>query len=987
MLPIRRFGLRLLGAIGIACAGTSSLAAEATFLRAINLNGPALTIDGRAWDGTNAADVVINGKKFENQAVALKPATDPARARMIRSSVWGDKVSVELTNVPPGAHQVFLYVWEDTINEQFDLLVNDQVVFEKFNSGTAGAWKKLGPWKCESRDGKIKISARSPSHGAANLSGLELWSGDGAIPETARAQFVTALTPEHTEFFEKRIRPVLVEHCYECHSSGAKKIKGGLVLDSRAGVIKGGDTGAAITPGDPEASLLIQAMRHTDPDLAMPKQKLPANVLADFEAWVKLGAPDPRTEDTVAVAQAKSAIDWNKAREWWSFRPLAAPPVPAVQQKRWPANDLDRFILARLEKDGFNPADSAEKRVLIRRATFDLIGLPPTPEEIDAFLKDKSSKAFAKVVERLLASPHYGERWGRHWLDVVRYADTAGDNSDFPIPQIFRYRDWVIRAFNRDLPYDQFIREQLAGDLLPGTTTAETHERLIATGYIANARRFGSRVEDYPQHLTIEDTIDNFGRAFLGLTINCARCHDHKFDPITAADYYALYGIFHSTRYPWPGIELEQKQRDLVPLVAPGKLAEADAARKAHDDEKRRLDKAVQKLKDQLKEIPADGKPAHEAKIKEAEQTLKEFVNKGLPFDLAYAVAEAKKFEDVAIQMKGDPAKPGEKVPRRFLTVFGGAPLPDANKSSGRRQLAEWLVERNNPLTARVMANRIWQHHFGKGLVPTPNDFGKQGKSPTHPELLDWLATQFIDSGWSVKAMHRVIMLSATYRQAGGVNSETVISNQSGQRAATDSLNTVSLITDYSPFPRRRLDAEALRDTLLVLGGNLDTTPTAPHPFPPQTEWKFTQHNPFKAVYESKRRSVYLMTQRIQRHPYLAIFDGADPSTSTAARTSSTTPLQALFLLNDKFVHEQSQAFATRVMKSGKDEKSRVRFAYETALGRPPEKAELEQCRKFFADARARLADSGTPTGEVDVESWRAFIRTILRLNEFAYVD
>jgi hypothetical protein len=964
---------RWLAALGSLVLSASLFAADATFFRAVNLNGPTVEIDGRKWEGKNAANIVISGKEFENQAVALKPATDPARARMIRSSVWGDKVSVELTNVPAGDYQVFLYVWEDTINEQFDLLVNDQPVQEKFNSGTAGSWKKLGPWKTESVKGKLKVSARAASHGAANFSGLEVWSGDGAIPTVAGAQFVTTLTPEHTEFFERKIRPVLVEHCYECHSTTGKKIKGGLVLDSRAGVQKGGDTGAAITPGDSEASLLIQAIRHTDAELAMPKKKLPASVIADLEAWVRMGAPDPRGEDTVATAQAKTAIDWNKAREWWSFRPLTSPPVPVVKQKRWPANDMDRFILARLEKENLKPAIDAEKRVLIRRATFDLIGLPPTPEEVEAFLKDKSANAFAKVVERLLASPHYGERWGRYWLDVVRYADTAGDNSDFPIPQMHRYRDWVISAFNRDLPYDQFVREQLAGDLLPGATTQETHARLIATGYIANARRFGSRVDDYPQHLTIEDTIDNLGRAFLGLTVSCARCHDHKFDPITAADYYALYGIFHSTRYPWPGIELEQKQRDLVPLVEPGKLAEAEAARKTHDGEKRRLEKAVQKLKDQLKEIPAEGKKAHEAKIKDAEQELKEFVNKGLPFDLAYAVAEAKKAENVKVQIKGDPAKPGDMVPRRFLTVLGAQALPPNESSSGRRQLADWITERNNPLTARVMVNRIWLHHFGKGLVPTPNDFGKQGKPPTHPELLDWLASKFVASGWSVKEMHRVIMLSHTYQ----------LSSARGEDAITSDVNNELL----SSFPRQRLDAEAIRDTLLALGGNLDTTPAGAHPFPPQTEWKFTQHNPFKAVYDSKRRSVYLMTQRIQRHPYLAIFDGADPATSTPVRTTSTTPLQALYLLNDTFVHEQSKQFAARVTKDAKDDSARLKRAYQLALARLPEASELDGGKKFLAAVREKLRADGMPEDQIQVEAWRAMVRVIFRLNEFVYVD
>jgi hypothetical protein len=952
---------------------TKTPAAEATFYRSINLNGPALEIDGRPWEGTNAANITINGKRFENQAVALKPATDPNRARMIRSSIWGDKVDVTLTNVPAGAYQIFLYVWEDNHDEQFDLLVNDQTVSEKFHSGSAGAWKRLGPWLTKSKDGKLKVSARCPSHGAANLSGIEVWAGEGAVPAIAGAQFVTTLSPEHTEFFERKIRPVLVEHCYECHSSGAKKIKGGLVLDSRAGVQKGGDTGPVITPGDPDASLLIQAIRHTDADLAMPKKKLPTSIIADLEAWVKMGAPDPRVDDTVASTQAKSAIDWNKARDWWSFRPLKSPPFPTVKQKRWPANDVDRFILAQLESKNLKPVNDAEKRALIRRATFDLIGLPPAPADIEAFLADKSDRAFAKVVDRLLASPHYGERWGRYWLDVVRYADTAGDNSDFPIPQMHRYRDWVIAAFNRDLPYDQFVREQLAGDLLPGANTKETHERLIATGYIANARRFGSRVEDYPQHLTIEDTIDNLGRAFLGLTINCARCHDHKFDPIPQKDYYALYGIFHSTRYPWPGIELEQKQRDLVPLVEPGKLAEADAARKAFDDEKRRLEKNIQKLKDSLKNTSAEEKKDVEAKIKDGEKELKDFVNKGLPFELAYAVAESKKIENVPLQQKGDPAKPGSVVPRHFLTVLGGMEVPTNDKTSGRKQLAEWITTRDNPLTARVMANRLWQHHFGKGLVPTPNDFGKQGRPPTHPELLDWLASEFIKSGWSVKAMHRVIMLSHTY-QLSSARSEDAL--------ARDTNNEL-----LSSFPRQRLDAEAIRDTLLVLGGNLDTTPPGPHPFPPQTEWKFTQHNPFKAVYESKRRGVYLMTQRIQRHPYLAIFDGADPAASTPVRTTSTTPLQALYLLNDAFVHEQSTRFAASIVAENKDDAARLKRAYQLALGRLPDAKELSDARAFLRSVREKLGANGAADESNDVEPWRAMIRVILRLNEFVYVD
>ena len=984
---------RLLACCATMLATTAEFpaAGDATFFRAINLNGPALVIDGNSWEGADAKHFSATGKTFENQSVSLRPATDTARARMIRSSRWGDKVDLTVSNAPPGTLQVFLYVWEDNHNEKFSLLVNGRVVIEEFHSGNAGMWKKLGPWKCESDTGRITISARATSHGAANLSGLEIWSGDGAIPEASRPAFADEPTPDQVSFFESKVRPVLAERCYECHSAKSEKIKGGFLLDSRAGIRKGGDTGPAIAPGDPEASLLIEAVRHKSEDLAMPpKKKLPPEQIAALEEWVRMGAPDPRGDDTLASVQTKGAIDWAKARQWWSFQPLKSPQPRRVKDKSWAANDIDRFILARLEAAGLRPAPDAEPRVLIRRMTYDLTGLPPSPEEVDAFVRESRRHPHAAVtnlVERLLASPAYGERWGRLWLDVVRYADTAGDNSDFPIPQMHRYRDWVIAAFNRDLPYDQFVREQLAGDLLPD----RTDDQLIATGYIANSRRFGSRVEDYPQHLTIEDTLDNFGRAFLGLSINCARCHDHKFDPITAQDYYALYGIFHSTRYPWPGIELEQKQRDLVPLVPRERLAEALKTQKSRDEEQRRLEKEAKRLEDDLKNKQGDEKKALEAQITKAKEAAKAHAAKPALFELAYAVADAPRRENATLQMKGDPARPGEKVKRRFLTVLGGAELPPDDKSSGRVRLADWLLAPENPLPARVMANRVWLHHFGQGLVPTPNDFGKQGKPPTHPELLDWLASRFVADGWSVKQLHRTILLSRTYRQASAserVASESVTSNQSKKSPPTGFLVTGSPITDYfSPFPRRRLDAESIRDTLLVLGGNLDTTPPGPHPFPPQSEWKFTQHNPFRATYDARKRSVYLMIQRIQRHPYLAVFDGADPSASTPRRLTSTTPLQALFLLNDPLVHEQAANFAKRLLHQRSDDKARIGLAYEFAFARPPTAAEAKVALAFLTSARAKLRETNVTPDRLDAEAWQAMTRVLFRLNEFVYLD
>lgn len=965
-LPLFRWSLlvvaTLLIAARVALPPTAWAAPDtevATFFRGLNLNGPPVEIDGHAWEGRDAKGYVCRDKAFENQDVPLVPTTDSARARMIRSSRWGGN-EVTLTGIPAGKYTVFLYLWEDNNAERFSISLNGRSVVPRYSSGAAGHWEKLGPWPVDVQDGKIRLTSQG---GAANFSGIEIWRGE----YNASA----ALTPEQVEFFERRIRPVLVQHCYECHSADSKEVQGDLLVDSRSALRRGGITGPAIVPGDVEASLLIKAVRHADPDLQMPPEsKLAAAEIADLEQWVRMNAPDPRGENTRSALQAKTSIDWVKAREHWSLRPLVRPAIPPVKNSRWPAGEIDRFILAELEAAGIAPSADADKPALLRRATFDLLGLPPTPAEIDAFVADTSPGAFATVVDRLLDSPQYGERWGRHWLDVVRYSDTAGDNSDFPIPQMYRYRNWVIAAFNRDQPYDEFVRDQLAGDLVGGPTTDEANERLIATGYIANARRFGSRVSDYPQHLTIEDTIDNVGRTFLGMTINCARCHNHKFDPITNDDYYALYGIFHSTRYPWPGIELEQKQRDLVPLASGDEVTRVLAQRKKQQDaldaETRRLEKERKSAQpqdvDKLKKLATAARKKADA-----------FGRQALPFELAYAVAEASTIEDVALQQKGDPLKPGEVVPRHFLTVLGGMRLRADDSSSGRLQLASWIVDPANPLAARVMANRIWLYHFGKGIVPTPNDFGHQGKPPTHPALLDYLATRFIAGGWSVKSLHREIMLSHTYR----------LSSQRAAIARERDPNNDLL----AAFPRNRLDAEAIRDALLVLGGNLDPSPGGPHPFPPQSEWKFTQHNPFKAVYDSNRRSVYLMTQRIQRHPYLAIFDGADPAASTPLRLTSTTPLQALYLLNDAFTHEQAQGFAKRLLAERAEDAARLELAYRLALGRQPAAGEAAASLDFLAAVKGKLKAAGVPANECELQSWQALARTIFRLNEFVYID
>lgn len=773
------------------------------------------------------------------------------------------------------------------------------------------------------------------------------------------------------DFFEKRIRPLLVTECYECHSAERGKSEGALLLDTRAGLLKGGDSGPALVLGEPDKSLLIKAVRHADENLRMPPQKkLSSGQIADLEEWIRQGAVDPRKGTA-----RKTGMSLEEGRQFWSFQPVKDPAIPAVKDESWPRNAIDRFVLARLEEAGVAPAPDADRRTLLRRVTFDLTGLPPTPAEMDAFLADQSPQAFETVVDRLLGSPRYGERWGRHWLDVVRYADTCGNASDYPVPQAHKYRDWVIAAFDRDVPYDRFLREQIAGDLLPGGTEAERYDRIVATGYLAIARRFGGdRMGEH--HLTLEDTIDNVGRSMLGCTISCARCHDHKFDPFTMSDYYGLYGIFSSTRYPFPGAEVGRRQEDFVPLKSP---AEIEALLKPHREKLEAVEAEVKALEAAEVEAKKATGPEAKAQLEAAAKAVAEGRKKrgavqaeAPTIDAAYAVAEATP-ANAKIQLRGDPKRPGDEVPRHFPAVLGGYELPADSKVSGRLQLAEWITDPKNPLTARVMVNRLWQYHFGRGIVPTPNEFGTRGQAPTHPALLDYLAARFVEGGWSIKAMHRMILLSRTWRLSGSEVAESV------RLDPNDEL--------YWRFARRRLDAEAIRDTLLFVAGDLDETSPGAHPFPPQNGWGWTQHNPFVAVYETRHRSVYLMQQRLRRNPYLALFDGADPSSSTGVRLLSTTPLQALFLMNDPLAHAASTKFATRLIAGAADEPGRIALAWRIALGRPADADEEQESLEFLQRYREKLSALKTPESEIELKAWGALARSLMSSNEFVFVD
>ncbi|RLS42097.1 MAG: DUF1553 domain-containing protein [Planctomycetota bacterium] len=1236
---------------------------------------------------------------------------------------------------------------------------------------------------------------------------------------------------EQADHFEAKIRPVLAGTCFRCH--GDSKTGGNLRIDSRQALLTGGDSGPAIVPGNPEESLLLKAItRKSDDVSAMPPEKdkaLRADQLADFAQWIKEGAQWPET--TAKFVGEKH----------WAYQPVKDVPLPTIADTTWPKTSIDYFIRARQEAAGVRPAPPADKPTLIRRATYDLTGLPPTAAEVDTFLKDTSTQAFETVVERLLQSPAYGEQWGRHWLDVVRYADTAGETADYPVPLAWRYRNYVVDSFNQDKPYDVFLREQIAGDILAAQGPPEKYaERVTATGYLAISRRFGFDSENY-HHLTIQDTLDNLGQSVLGLSIGCVRCHDHKFDPISMQDYYGLYGIFDSSRYAFPGSEQKSKFRLMAPLIPV-----SDAQQKWRDFENRvaALSNSLSKLKQPVPgavlrsladmdgdfemQAPAAGgsngvlvppwlyegrievttaaqspfknlyplgkvganvpagtgvyriaqsiRPRHTREdteqisasldfriaaagegetaehrfslgalgaspavellisptavsLKNGETTEKlanvqatqwhnlqlvlnlkqgtwtgrlastesasdlpvkplspqwngviDFVeltstgtaeskspaisydnlgvqdapiapatteppslaalaggidpaaittqlqsltgidgdvelqtadqapttpwgagpnsvvsvsansqspfenlfapgtigihmpNRGEydgfgqplpntkpdkdghlfvafdfrcasqdaggngswryyighgpgnsaavelffngaeffrrsgdarepvaplnigqwyqvqltldvnaktyigvlasddrkvdfsgqfatgwdgtldhtfidsyghiggvrpaldadnffvsdtalrpfgettpsptseaqvfrrnqiaalrqqladikdqaakqteelnvllvngPFEMTYGVTEGTP-HNVRMQMRGEPSQPGVEVPRGFIQVLGGGPLGPQASGSGRLELAQWITQPENPLTARVMANRIWQYHFGRGLVKTPNDFGMRGMPPTHPELLDHLATQFVKNGWSIRAMHRLIMLSATYQLASDIPQDSA--------APLHSADAHDL---YAVFARRRLSAEEIRDSILDVSGDLDRVPGHEHPFPSPISWGYSQHGPFSAVYDHNKRSIYLMTQRLKRHPFLALFDGADPNASTADRLGTTVPTQALFFLNDPMIHAKSEHWATRIQSDGGDETQWIERAWLTAFGHAPNSSELADALEFLAAYRAELA--ANQLDNIPARSLAAYLRTLIGSNEFLHVD
>jgi mono/diheme cytochrome c family protein len=828
----------------------------------------------------------------------------------------------------------------------------------------------------------------------------------------------------------REIKPVLTKHCYSCH--GAEKQKAGLRLDTAAAALKGGNTGPAIIPGKPADSLIMHALTGTKDAKVMPPRepRLTREEIARVEAWIAQGAKAPADEKGQT---GKSVV------KHWSFQPVTHPKPPEVKNAAWVRNSIDNFILARLEKEQLAPAAEADRVTLIRRLSLDLLGLPPTPAEVDAFVNDKSPDAYEKLVDRLLKSPHYGERWGRHWLDLARYADSNGFTIDGP-RAIWRYRDWVIDAFNRDLPFDQFAVEQLAGDLLPDATL----DQKVATGFHRNTLRNeegGIDVEQFRVE-SIVDRVNTTGAVFLGLTVGCCQCHDHKFDPLSQREYYQLFAFLNNADEP------------TLELGTPEEIQRRNVVRKrstALDNRRKTLDRTT--LAQQLKwenglpkDVRANLPPeirkliaiAENGRTPEEMRTLMTYFRTldmakhavgGLanpnPFisaahanalafrlDAERELTELKKIEPnivtslvmqerktprkTNVMIQGDFTRKGVEVGPGTLGVLH--PFKSVNKQANRLDLARWIIDPSNPLTSRVTMNRFWQHYFGLGIVETENDFGTQGTAPSHPELLDWLASEFIARKWSMKAMHRLIVTSATYRQS---SAERGARNAKASEASRDPRMVDPRNRLLYRQNRLRLEAEIVRDVSLAASGLLSRDVGGPGVYPPQPDgvYRFTQINKnWKADVGARRyrRGMYTYFWRSAPHPSLTVFDAPDGNSTCTRRNRSNTPLQALTLLNDQASFEFAQGLAARIMQEKKDsDAERLRDAFRLLFARQPSDFELKRLLDLLARQRAGLADTPDEARQiapkdlpVDVNvqefaSWTMVARVMLNLDEF----
>lgn len=882
---------------------------------------------------------------------------------------------------------------------------------------------------------------------------------------------------QQLEFFEKEIRPILVENCYRCHGGEADKIKGGLVLTNREALLQGGDSGAVLTTGKPEDSLLIEAIRYHNRDLQMPpKSPLPDSAVAALTQWVAMGAPDPREAESAAVAAGGMSPE--EGRKFWSFQKPEAVELADLGDGE---NPIDFFVNAKLDEAGLEPASPAERRTWLRRATFDLIGLPPTTAETDAFLSDDSPDARAAVIDRLMGGSAYGVRWGRHWLDVARYADSNGLDENLAFGNAWRYRDWVVAAFNEDMPYNQFVLEQIAGDLLENPT----RDQIVATGFLSlGARVLAEKDEEKLDMDVIDELLDTSGKAFLGLTLGCARCHDHKFDPILQSDYYSLAAIFKNTKkfadsktgsiHHWYehnfATEEEKEEFDALdkeikastaaatgfknktiaglrenardkaadylaasakidrmtslskvaevaaesglhprilykcrshlelnredPVFAPwweyiesgdivgmqtfyrGQFTEAtrlmDEAKKAEakattiDNETLEPFRAALFDNSGFLTVPAKAEHAfNETDLAEFHRLLEvaRVLESGAPDrPAAMGVADSAEIEpELPIHIRGSHLNLGKLVPRAIPAVFSeDAEFPA--EGSGRLELARWMSSASNPLTARVMVNRVWRWHFGKGLVSSTENFGVLGDRPSHPELLDWLAVRLVESGWSVKNLNRLIMTSDVYARASTPVNDVYSSVDPSNRM-------------LSFFPVRRLEAEAIRDSILAVSGRLDDTEGGKTIPLRNKQMVFNHTSKDHTSYDSVRRSLYLPIVRNNLYDWLQLFDFPDPTMPTGHRQSTVIAPQALLVMNAPLIVNSSAAFAARLKKSAETDEQRIRNAWLSAYNRPPTEPELAAAADFIA------------SGDDRDENWKLLCHSIFASNEFLYLN
>ncbi|MCY2963871.1 MAG: PSD1 and planctomycete cytochrome C domain-containing protein [Planctomycetota bacterium] len=787
---------------------------------------------------------------------------------------------------------------------------------------------------------------------------------------------VESPSADDLKFFETSIRPLLVEQCFKCHSD--KKQWANLRLDSREAQLKGGDTGAAIVPGKPEESLLIRAVRHVDEDLKMPPEsKLTDRQIADLVKWVERGAVFPQ-----APATSKQR---SRDPNHWAFQPRAKVEEPAVRGAGWVRTTVDRFILKKLEEAEITPAADADRLTILRRVTFDLTGLPPTPAEVERFLADERPEAYAELVDRLLASPAYGERWGRHWLDVARYADSNGLDENVCHGNAWRYRDWVVEAINADMPFDQFLTEQLAGDLLPADSEKEKQTHLIATGFLTLGPKVLAEVDEAKMRMDIVDEqIETVGRVFLGMTFGCARCHDHKFDPIATTEYYSLAGVFKSTRTmdqytkvaKWhentlPGDETRAGQAEFDRQLKGKQQQVEEFVAKANETARQALNQEAtgEPTQEQL-----EAKYSDETKValKKLRDELAAFQKAGPELPSAMGVNEDAVI-DVAVHLRGNPLKLGDVVPRQVPVAFRGIEPPKFTPmESGRRELAAWLASPQHPLTPRVIVNRVWRWHFGKGLVRSVDNFGLLGETPSHPELLDWLAERFVADGWSLKSLHRLIVTSSVYRQA---------STPAGEALQRDPENRL-----YSRADVRRLEAEEVRDALLASSGHLDRTVGGSLLKVENRAYFFDHTSKDLTDYTSDRRSLYLPVVRNNVYDLFQLLDYPDAAVPSGDRATTTVAPQALLMMNSDFVMQSADRLADQLLAHSSVDAERVRELWLRTYGRAPSEGEVASSLEYLGELDKALAAGNPATPETRRQAWGVLCHTTLAANEFIYL-